>query len=72
MTRISAAVSTLATEPRYVVLNCRRGMEYRRLRPQSVPHEYPRHSTSQAGNEIVTIALPGLALDPEADAHCVF
>ena len=67
-TRISAAVSGLAADPRYVALDSRRGMDYHRLRPQSVPHASPKRGVSQAGDGIVTIDLPGPVLDPEADA----
>jgi hypothetical protein len=72
LTRISAAVSALAADTRYVALDSRRGMDYHRLRPQSVPHASPKHGTSQAGNGVITIDLPGPALDPEADADRVF
>ena len=72
LARISAAVSALAADPRYVALESRRGMDYHRLRPQSVPHASPKHGTSQAGNGITTIDLPSPALDPEADAGRVF
>ena len=71
LTRISAAVSTLAADPRYVAFDSRRGMDYHRLRPQSVPHASPRRGVSQAGNGVVSIDLPGPVLDPEADADRV-
>jgi hypothetical protein len=72
LTRISAAVSGLAADPRYVALDSRRGMDYHRLRPQSVPHASPKRGVSQAGDGIVTIDLPGPVLDPEADADRVY
>jgi hypothetical protein len=72
LARISFAVSGLAADPRYVALDSRRGMDYHRLRPQSVPHASPRRGVSQAGDGIVTIDLPGSVLDPEADADRVY
>jgi hypothetical protein len=72
LARISAAVSGLAADPRYVAFDSRRGMDYHRLRPQSVPHASPKHGISQAGNGILTIDLPGPVLDPEADADRVY
>src|SRR5260370_18396791 len=48
------------------------GMDYHRLRPQSVPHASPKRGVSQAGDGVVTIDLPGPVLDPEADAHRVY
>jgi hypothetical protein len=72
LARISAAVSGLVVDPRYVALDSRRGMDYHRLRPQSVPHASPKRGVSQAGDGIVTIDLPGPVLDPEADADRVY
>jgi hypothetical protein len=72
LTRISAAVSGLAVDPRYVALDSRRGMDYHRLRPQSVPHASPKRGVSQAGDGLITIDLPGPVLDPEADADRVY
>lgn len=72
LARISAAVSGLAADPRYIALDSRRGMDYHRLRPQSVPHASPKRGVSQAGDGIVTIDLPGPVLDPEADADRVY
>lgn len=71
LTRVSAAVSRLADDPRYVAFDSRRGMDYHRLRPQSVPHASPRRGVSRAGDGIVSIDLPGPVLDPEADADRV-
>jgi hypothetical protein len=50
LARISAAVSGLAADPRYVALDSRRGMDHHRLRPQSVPHASPKRGVSQAGD----------------------
>lgn len=72
LTRISAAVSGLAAHPRYVALDSRRGMDYHRLRPQSVPHASPRRGVSQEGDGVMRIVLPGPVLDPEADADRVY
>jgi len=72
LARISAAVSELAADSRYVALASRRGMDYHRLRPQSVPHASPKRGVSQTGDGIVTIDLPGPVLDPEADADRVY
>ncbi len=72
LARISAGVSGLAADPRYVALDSRRGMDYHRLRPQSVPHASPKRGVSQTGDGIVTIDLPGPGLDPEADANRVY
>jgi hypothetical protein len=72
LARISAAVSGLAADPRYSALDSPRGMDYHRLRPQSVPHASPKLGVSQAGDGIVTIDLPGTVLDPEADADRVY
>jgi hypothetical protein len=72
LARISAAVSGLAADPRHVALDSRRGMDYHRLRPQSVPHTSPKRGVSQAGDGLVTIDLPGPVLDPEADADRVY
>jgi hypothetical protein len=69
--RIAAAVCELAGDPRYVALDSRRGMDYHRLRPQSVPHTSPKHGISRAGPGFMTIDLPGPVLDPEADADRV-
>jgi len=65
-------VSGLAADPRYVALDSRRGMDYHRLRPQSVPHASPKRGVSQTGDGLVTIDLPGPVLDPEADADRVY
>jgi hypothetical protein len=72
LARISAAVSGLAADPRYAALDSRRGMDYHRLRPQSVQHASPKRGVSQAGDGVVTIDLPGPVLDPEADADRVY
>ena len=72
LVRISASVSGLAADPRYIAFESRRGMDYHRLRPQSVPHASPKRGVSQAGDGIVTIDLPGPVLDPEADADRVY
>jgi hypothetical protein len=72
LARISTAVSGLAVDPRYVALDSRRGMDYHRLRPQSVPHASPKRGVSRVGDGIVTIDLPGPVLDPEADADRVY
>jgi hypothetical protein len=72
LARISGAVSGLAADPRYDALNSRRGMDYHRLRPQSVPHASPKHGISRTGDGIVTIEFPGPVLDPEADADRVY
>src|SRR5258708_16323252 len=58
--------------PRYVALDSGRGMDYHRLRPQSVPHASPKRGVSQAADGIATIDLPGPVLDPEADADRVY
>ena len=70
--RIAAAVSGLAGDPFLVALDSRRGMDYHRLRPQSVPHASPRRGVSQAGDGYITIDLPAPVLDPEADADRVY
>jgi hypothetical protein len=70
--RIAAAVSGLASDQRYVDLDTRRGMDYHRLRPQSVPHASPKRGVSRQGDGYVTIELPGPVLDPEADADRVY
>jgi hypothetical protein len=72
LARISAAVSGLAADQRYVALDSRRGMDYHRLRPQSVPHASPKRGVSQVGSGFITIDLPGPVLDPEADADRVY
>jgi hypothetical protein len=72
LARISAAVSGLAADPRHVALDSRRGMDYHRLRPQSVPHASPKRGVSRAGDGVVTIDFPGPVLDPEADADRVY
>jgi len=72
LVRISAAVSGLAVDPRYVALDSRRGMDYHRLRPQSVPHASPKRGISRTGDGILTMDLPGPVLDPEADADRVY
>jgi hypothetical protein len=72
LARISAAVSGLAADQRYIALDSRRGVDYHRLRPQSVPHASPKRGVSQAGDGIVTIDLPGPVLDPGADADRVY
>ena len=69
--RIAAAVSGLAGDPSHVALDARRGMDYHRLRPQSVPHASPRRGVSQAGDGYITIDLPSPVLDPEAEADQV-
>jgi len=71
LVRIADAISGLAGDLRYVALDTRRGMDYHRLRPQSVPQASPRGGVSQEGNGIVTIDLPNPTLDPEADADQV-
>jgi hypothetical protein len=70
--RIAEAVSALAQDPRYIALDSRRGMDYHRLRPQSVPHASPKHGVSHVGDGYVTLDLPGAVLDPEADADRVY
>ena len=62
----------MAGDQRYVALDSRRGMDYHRLRPQSVPHASPKGGVSRAGDGFVTIDLPGPVLDPEADADRVY
>ena len=61
-----------AADPRYIALDSRRGMDYHRLRPQSVPHGFPKRGISQAGDGVVTIDLAGPVLDPESDADRVY
>jgi hypothetical protein len=70
--RIVAAVSALAGDQRYDALDSRRGMDYHRLRPQSVPHASPKGGVSREGDGFVTIDLPAPVLDPEADADRVY
>ena len=70
--RIAAAVFALAGDQRYDALDSRRGMDYHRLRPQSVPHASPKGGVSWEGDGFVTIDLPGPVLDPEADADRVY
>ena len=70
--RIAAAVSGLAGDQRYDALDSRRGMDYHRLRPQSVPHASPKGGVSREGDGFVTIDLPVPVLDPEADADRVY
>ena len=70
--RIAAAVSGLAGDQRYDALDSRRGMDYHRLRPQSVPHASPKGGVSREGDGFVTIDLPAPVLDPEADADRVY
>lgn len=71
LSRIAGAVSGLAGDQRYVALNTRRGMDYHRLRPQSVPHASPKRGVSRVGDGVITIDLPGPVLDSEADADRV-
>ena len=70
--RIAAVVSGLAGDQRYDALDSRRGMDYHRLRPQSVPHASPKRGVSREGDGFVTIDLPAPVLDPEADADRVY
>jgi hypothetical protein len=70
--RVVAAVCGLACDPRFVALDTRRGMDYHRLRPQSVPHASPKRGITQPGDGFVTIELPSPVLDPEADADRVY
>jgi hypothetical protein len=72
LTRIAGAVGELVADSRYVALDSRRGMDYHRLRPQSVPHASPKGGISRSGKGIVTIELPGPVLDPEADEDRVY
>jgi hypothetical protein len=72
LSRIAAAVSGLAGDQHYLALDSRRGMDYHRLRPQSVPHASPKGGISREGDGIVTIDLPASVLDPEADADRVY
>jgi hypothetical protein len=62
----------MAGDQRYVALDSRRGMDYHRLRPQSVPHALPKGGVSRASDGFITIDLPGPVLDPEADADRVY
>ena len=72
LTRVATAVSGLAKDQRYIALNSRRGMDFHRVRPQSVPHASPKGSIWRAGNGVVTFELPDAVLDPEADAAKVY
>jgi len=72
LSRIADALSGLGGDRRYVALDTRRGMDYHRLRPQSVPHASPKRGVSRVGDGITTIDLPGPVLDPEADADRVY
>lgn len=70
--RIAAAVSALSVNQRYRDLNERRGMDYHRLRPQSVPHASPRNGIWRSGDGIAVIDLPDAVIDPEADADKIY
>lgn len=72
LSRIAEVVSSLADDSRYLAMYTRRGMDYHRLRPQSVPQASPKRGSLRSGQGVVTMDLPTVALDPDADAEKVY
>lgn len=70
--RISACLAALADSDAYRSFNSRRGMDFHRMRPQSVPHASPRRGTSTISGQTATISIPAATLDPEANAEQVY
>jgi hypothetical protein len=66
------AVGGLYASKAFQALEVRRGMDYHRRRPQSVPHASPRNgSVSRASDGTGTISLAEARLEPESDADAV-
>lgn len=72
LARIVAVLEGLQSDHRFRTLDTRRGMDYHRHRPQSVPHASPKAGTVSTNQDGVTqISMVGASLDPEADAEAV-
>ena len=69
--RIAEAINGLSSDGRFVAIDERRGMDYHRRRPQSVPHASPRSGTYETQPGMVRISMVAAGLDPEADAPAV-
>lgn len=62
----------LQTSDTFRDLDSRRGMDYHRRRPQSVPHTSPRTGTVTHQSGTTTISMVAARLEPEADADQVY
>jgi hypothetical protein len=70
--RLVRHIEGLRHDPAFKALENRRGMDYHRMRPQSVPHTSPRSAgpmTTLPG--ILQFASAGAAVDPDADGESV-
>ena len=68
MSRCVEALRTLYRSSAFHDLDERRGMDYHRRRPQSVPHGSPRRKAVEVSPNSMTISVFGVALEPEANA----
>lgn len=69
--QLAETVSTLRTEPAYRDLDGRRGMDYHRRRPQSVPHTAPRAGTASTSNGQTTLMMVAPRLESDASGELV-
>ncbi|MEU0075571.1 hypothetical protein ABZ027_39510 [Streptomyces sp. NPDC006332] len=68
-----ARLRLLQTDPRFVALEQRRGMDYHRHRPQSLDHTSPRAGlwSYDAVHKVSTMRMPGASADAERDEEIV-
>jgi integrase/recombinase XerD len=70
--RITTSLAKLWADPAFKALNTRRGMDYHRVRPQSVPHSSPKAGTLTSASGTLSLVIPGPSLDPDSDAGQVY
>lgn len=68
LSRIASTISSLANDSRYDAFSKRRGMDFHRMRPQSVPHASPKSEMLPSSNGVIRSFMPEVFLDPEAES----
>jgi hypothetical protein len=69
--RCADAIDTLATDSRFEDLDSRRGLDFHRLRPQSVKHSSSRRGVVKTTGSGTSMSLSAARFDPEADGVVV-
>jgi hypothetical protein len=71
MVRGVAAIADLHASPAFTALDTRRGLDYHRRRPQSVPHVSPRRQVLEHLDGFSRLTMPAPDLEPDADPEAV-